>query len=174
MSLRERTRPGLGIIEPCLPSPAKAPPSGPGWIHEIKHDGFRILARRDSAGVRLFTRHGNDFTSRFPLAVDAVTRLPAHSFLLDGEAIVTNDRGLAVFDLIRHKRHGDDAVLIAFEVFEGDGDILFEHACKLGCEGIVSKRLGSPYRSGRSPHWVKVKNPKAPAVKREAEEDWGG
>jgi hypothetical protein len=45
MSLRERTRPGLGIIEPCLPSPAKVPPSGPGWLHEIKHDGFRILAR---------------------------------------------------------------------------------------------------------------------------------
>ena len=65
MSLRERTRPGLGIIEPCLPSPAKVPPSGPGWIHEIKHDGFRILARRDGSGVRLFTRHGNDFTSRF-------------------------------------------------------------------------------------------------------------
>jgi ATP-dependent DNA ligase len=50
MSLRERTRPGLGIIEPCLPSPAKTPPSGPNWIHEIKHDGFRILARRESAG----------------------------------------------------------------------------------------------------------------------------
>jgi ATP-dependent DNA ligase len=49
MSLRERTHPGLEIIEPCLPSPAKAPPSGPGWIHEIKHDGFRILARRDAA-----------------------------------------------------------------------------------------------------------------------------
>jgi hypothetical protein len=45
MSLRERTHPGLGIIEPCLPSPAKVPPSGPGSIHEIKHDGF--LARRD-------------------------------------------------------------------------------------------------------------------------------
>ena len=85
VSLRERTRPGLGIIEPCLPSPAKVPPSGLGWIHEIKHDGFRIIARRDSAGVRLITRNGNDFTSRFPLAVDAVMRLPAHSFLLDGE-----------------------------------------------------------------------------------------
>jgi hypothetical protein len=47
MPLRERTRPGLGIIEPCLPSPAKVPPSGPGWLHEIKHDGFRILARRE-------------------------------------------------------------------------------------------------------------------------------
>ncbi len=54
-----------------------------------------------------------------------------------------------------------------------DGDIVYEHAGKLGCEGIVSKRLGSPYRSGRSSHWLKVKNPKAPAVTREAEEDWG-
>ena len=100
MSLRPRS-PGLGFIEPCLPSLAKAPPSGDGWLHEIKHDGFRIIARRDAAGVRLITRHGNDFTARFPLAVEAVARLPAHSFLLDGEAIVTNDRGLAVFDLIR-------------------------------------------------------------------------
>jgi len=47
------------------------------------------------------------------------------------------------------------------EHYDGDGEIVFEHACKLGCEGIVSKRLGSLYRSGRSPHWVKVKNPKA-------------
>jgi bifunctional non-homologous end joining protein LigD len=52
------------------------------------------------------------------------------------------------------------------------GDIVFRHACKLGYEGIVSKRLGSPYVSGRSRHWVKSKNPAAPAVKREAEEDW--
>ena len=50
---------------------------------------------------------------------------------------------------------------------------MFQHACKLGCEGIVSKRLGSRYRSGRSPDWLKFKNPEAPAVRREAEEDWG-
>jgi bifunctional non-homologous end joining protein LigD len=54
-----------------------------------------------------------------------------------------------------------------------DGEIVFHHACKLGLEGIVSKRKGSPYRSGRSPDWLKIKNPDAPAVKREAEEDWG-
>ena len=100
MSLRERTRPGLGIIEPCLPSSAKAPPSGPGWIHEIKHDGFRIMARRDSAGVRLISRHGNVFTARFPLVVAAVTAVPAHSFLIDGEAIATNDDGLAVCSIL--------------------------------------------------------------------------
>jgi bifunctional non-homologous end joining protein LigD len=63
--------------------------------------------------------------------------------------------------------------IVLNEHYEGDGEIVFKHACKLGCEGIVSKRLGSMYRSGRSPHWVKVKNPKAPAVRREAEEDWG-
>jgi bifunctional non-homologous end joining protein LigD len=124
MSLRERTRPGLGIIEPCLPSPATAPPSGPGWLHEIKHDGFRILARRNGAGVRLFTHYGNDFTARFPLAVEAVTALSARSFLIDGEAIVTNEHGLAVFDLIRRQRHGDDAVLLAFDLIELDGEDL--------------------------------------------------
>jgi bifunctional non-homologous end joining protein LigD len=59
------------------------------------------------------------------------------------------------------------------EHYVGDGDIVFAQACKLGCEGIVSKRLGSAYRSGRSKQWVKVKNPAAPAVRREAEEGWG-
>jgi ATP-dependent DNA ligase len=48
--------------------------------------------------------------------------------------------------------------------------MIYENACRFGCEGIVSKRLGSPYRSGRVDHWLKIKNP---AVKREAEEDWG-
>src|ERR1043165_1422392 len=209
MSLRERTRSGLGIVEPCLPSPAKAPPCGPGWLHEIKHDGFRILARRDSAGVRLITRAGNDFSGRFPFIAMAVGKLPVRSCLIDGEAIVCDENGLAVFDLIR--RHGAlaSAVHCAFnlleldgrdlrrdpiekrkallakllkeqqtsivlnEVYEQDGAIVFREACKLGCEGIVSKRLGSSYRSGRSRHWVKVKNPKAPAVTREGEEDWG-
>ena len=54
-----------------------------------------------------------------------------------------------------------------------DGPLVFHHACKLGLEGIVSKRRDSRYSSGRSPHWLKSKNPNAPAVKREAEEDWG-
>jgi ATP-dependent DNA ligase len=62
--------------------------------------------------------------------------------------------------------------IVLNEHYEGDGEVIFKHACKLGCEGIVSKRIGSLYRSGRSPHWPKVKNPKAPAVTRECEEDW--
>jgi len=58
------------------------------------------------------------------------------------------------------------------EHIEGDGPTVFAHACKLGLEGVVSKRKDSAYRSGRSPDWLKMKNANAPAVKREAEEEW--
>jgi len=54
-----------GLIEPCLPSPAKAPPSGPDWLHEIKHDGFRLMAR-DAKGVRLYTATATISLSAFP------------------------------------------------------------------------------------------------------------
>jgi bifunctional non-homologous end joining protein LigD len=60
------------------------------------------------------------------------------------------------------------------EHFGGDGAVIYKHACALGCEGIVSKRLGSPYRAGRSAHWFKIKNPAAAAVRRLEEEDWNG
>jgi ATP-dependent DNA ligase len=56
---------------------------------------------------------------------------------------------------------------------ETEGAVVYEHACQRGCEGIVSKRIGSRYVSGRCDSWRKVKNPAAPAVRREAEEDWG-
>jgi bifunctional non-homologous end joining protein LigD len=121
MSLRERTRTGLGFVEPCLPSPAKAPPSGPGWIHEIKHDGFRILARKDATGVRLITRAGNDFSSRFPFIAMAVSKLPVRSCLIDGEAIVCDESGLAVFELVRGHGSKASAVLCAFDLLELDG-----------------------------------------------------
>ena len=200
--LRMRARDLVRFVEPCLPSPAKRPPAGPNWLHEIKHDGFRIMARRDGVGVRLFTRNGHDFTARFPLAAAAVAALPGRSFLIDGEAICTDDDGLAVFELIRRARHGGAAVLCAFDLIElegqdlrrkpiedrkqklsqlvrtprpgivvnehydGHGEIVFEHACKLGCEGIVSKRADSAYRSGPSKVWLKIKNPAAPGVLR--------
>jgi ATP-dependent DNA ligase len=78
-------------------------------------------------------------------------------------------RKAALADLLRNASGG-----IAFNKdFAGDGASIFKHACDLGCEGIVSKRLGSHYRSGRVDHWLKIKNPQAPAGKREAEEDWG-
>jgi ATP-dependent DNA ligase len=123
--LRERvpTRPAV-FIEPCLPRPAKQPPAGVGWIHEIKHDGFRIMARRADGRVQLLTRKGNDFSSRFPQIIAALTALPTRSCLVDGEAIVCNESGLAVFDLIRGYRHDAAAVLCAFDLLELDGEDL--------------------------------------------------
>ena len=104
MLSRPRSRPIIRFIEPCLPRRADKPPAGRDWIHEIKHDGFCIMARREAAGVRLLTRNGHDFAGRFPLAAAAVAALPARSCLIDGEAIVTDRNGLAVFDLIRGHR----------------------------------------------------------------------
>jgi bifunctional non-homologous end joining protein LigD len=206
-----RLQPPDGFIEPCLPSPADKPPSGPNWVHEIKHDGFRIMVRRDPAGVRLFTRKANDWTARFPLIAEAAAALRVRSCLIDGEAVCCNEKGLAIFQVLRRRQNEASAFLFAFDLLELDGtdmrrepievrkatlasilrksrpgvrlnehlehpagDVVFQHACKLGAEGIVSKRLGSRYRSGRSPDWLKFKNPAAPAVKREAEEDWAG
>ena len=78
------------------------------------------------------------------------------------------DRKAELAKLLRRAKPG----LQLNEHISEPGDIVFRHACKLGLEGIVSKRKGSPYRSGRSHDWLKSKNPQAPAVKREAEEDW--
>jgi ATP-dependent DNA ligase len=201
------------FIEPCLPSPADRPPSGPDWIHEIKHDGYRLMARRDpiSIGVRLLTRNGHDWAVRYPRIVEAVSALKVRSCLIDGEAVACDENGVTVFERLRREKHiGQRAFLYAFDLLEldgrdlrrepievrkatlasllrgcapgvrfnehlehQDGEVVFRHACKLGLEGIVSKRLGSIYRSGRSKDWIKMKNPEAPAVKREAEEDWG-
>jgi bifunctional non-homologous end joining protein LigD len=194
------------FCEPCLPSAVEQPPAGSDWIHEIKHDGFRLLARRGAAGVRLFTRNGHDWTERFPLIVEALNALKVTTCLIDGEAVACTETGLAEFESLRARR--GDVHLCAFDIleldgrdlrlehlverrrllarlvrkprpglvlnaqFEQDGRLVFEHACLLGCEGIVSKRKNSRYRSGRSRDWVKSKNPAAPAVKREAEEDW--
>jgi hypothetical protein len=69
----------LRFIEPCLPLPADRLPSGSNWIHEIKHDGYRLMARRDSVGLRLITRRGNDWSVRFPLVVEAMNHLKVRS-----------------------------------------------------------------------------------------------
>ena len=84
------------FIEPCLPSPADKPPSGSNWIHEIKHDGFRLMARRDPVGIRLITRGGHDWSARYPLVVEAVNHLEVRSCLIDGEVVCCDERGLAL------------------------------------------------------------------------------
>jgi bifunctional non-homologous end joining protein LigD len=76
-----------GFIAPCLPTKAQTPPSGALWLHEIKHDGFRVIARKNGPRVRLYSRPGNDLTYRFPLIVETLARPRSRSCIVDGEAV---------------------------------------------------------------------------------------
>ena len=104
------------FIELCLSSPADKPPSGSIWIHEIKHDGFRFMARRDPVGIRLITRGGHDWSARFPLVVEAVNHLKVRS-CLDGEVVCCDERGRNT--IIGHSEPGQDGTTVA--------------ACKFDC-----------------------------------------
>jgi bifunctional non-homologous end joining protein LigD len=83
------------------------------WIHEIKHDGYRLMARRDPVGIRLITRRGNDWSDRFLLVVEAVNHLKVRSCLIDGEVVCCDERGLAAFNLLRRRRNEADVFLYA-------------------------------------------------------------
>src|SRR5215472_16026317 len=76
-----------GFIAPTLPTKTDKLPSGSQWLHEIKHDGFRIIARKDGPRVRLYSSPGNDLTHRFPLIVETLARLRSRSCIIDGEAV---------------------------------------------------------------------------------------
>ena len=78
------------------------------------------------------------------------------------------DRKQFLAKLLQKSHHG----MAVNQTFQGEGDAIYRHACTLGCEGIVSKRAGSPYQAGRTEHWIKTKNPLSPAVRREKEIDW--
>jgi ATP dependent DNA ligase domain len=119
----QRTLPA-GFIAPCLPTKTDKLPSSSQWLHEIKHDGFRIIARKDGDRVRLYSRPGNDMTRRFPLIVDALARLRSRSCIIDGEAVACDENGVASFDLVRHHRANDSVFLYAFDLIELNGDDL--------------------------------------------------
>src|SRR6516164_850557 len=109
-----------GFIAPCLPTSAPEPPSGEGWLHEIKHDGFRVIARKSDKDVRLYSRSGNDLTDRFPLIVEALARLGPRSCIIDGEAVIYGEDGIASFDRIRYRHHDAGVFLFAFDLIEVD------------------------------------------------------
>jgi bifunctional non-homologous end joining protein LigD len=161
------------------------------------------MVRKANETVRIYTRRGADWTKRFPRIVQAARKMKAMSFLLDGEGIVYDDKGLPSFDLLHSRDYDKEVALCAFDLLElsgidvrkqplierkellGDflkkmtdgiefndhiegvaGHVVFDHACKLGHEGIVAKRKDLPYESGRSKRWLKIKNPDSPAMKR--------
>jgi ATP-dependent DNA ligase len=116
-----RSRPG---IAPCLPIKTTKLPSGGHWLHEVKHDRFRVIARKNGAKVRLYSRPGNDLTHRFPLIVETLIRLGSRSCIIDGEAVACDEHGVASFNLVRYRRRDESTFLYAFDLIELNGDDL--------------------------------------------------
>ncbi len=190
-------------LRPMLAEAREKPFNAPGWLFELKLDGYRTLASRDRTS-RVLSRNGNDLSACFPEIVQALKALRFERLLLDGELVALDEQGRPSFQRLQQRaqlrraldiRHAavDCPVtfyafdLLAFEGFdlrglplatrkrllqrvaplagviryldhfEGDGIVLYQQVQKLGLEGIVAKRGDSPYKSGRSPVWIKVR-----------------
>ena len=120
-----------GFVEPCLPTLAHAVPDGSRWAFELKHDGFRFIARRDGDRVRVFSRNAKDWTDRVPLIVEAMLALPVPSVTIDGEGVVVDERGVTDFERLRSalaERGGSrDVFLYGFDLLALDGEDLRQH-----------------------------------------------
>lgn len=137
----------------ALATVAEAPPDGDGWLHEIKHDGYRIVARLDEGEVRLVSRNGKDWTKEFPQVARAVGRLPAGTALLDGEVAAVLPGGATSFEALQ--RRADNAAPLFYFVFDLvhlDGWNL--HAVPLAERKEVLRRLleGAPETLRYSDH----------------------
>jgi len=187
-----------GFVEPCLALLTEKPPAGDGWLHEIKFDGYRLMASLDGKRIRLLTRSGLDWTERFPGIAESLEDFPVKSALVDGEAVIDDENGVSSFSALQEalseRKTASAAVFFTFDLLYldgynlreaalddrktvlakllssnrhpslrysdhvvGSGQSMLEHACRLGLEGIVSKRRNAPYRSGRYGEWAKSK-----------------
>lgn len=183
---------------PQLAVLAEAAPTGTEWLHEIKFDGYRILAQIKSGKVRLFTRNGHDWTHRFPSIAKALEALKVDSAIVDGEAVVLDSDGRSDFQALQAMLKSKEKADPVFYIFDlpycdgfdlrqspllerkrqletifkrskpgtqirlsehviGDGDAVAKQACTMSLEGIISKRIDSPYVSRRDGSWLKSK-----------------
>src|SRR3989449_5337209 len=194
----------LEQAEPMLAETREQPFSKPGWLFELKLDGYRVRAARERGAARLVTRNGHDIAPSFPEIARALTALPYEGLIVDGELVVPDEAGRPSFQRLQNRakvsraldvRRGaveSPAVLYVFDVlafggydlrplplerrqalleqivprvgpikylshFEKDGEALYEQVVKLGLEGGVAEKAGSPYRAGRSPNWLKIR-----------------
>lgn len=196
------------FVDPAQPVEQDKPPSGADWLHEIKHDGYRLQIHKHGDRVRLYTFTGIDWTSRYPWIVEGAKQINADHAVIDAEAVVAGPGGITVHEALHSRLHDASAFAYAFDLLavegediralpieqrkqklaaiipsrkvrsrvqsgvqisdhlEGNGAQVFLQACLLGLEGIVSKKLGSKYRSGRCSSWIKVKNKAAPGYLR--------
>ena len=186
------------FIAPQLAKVVPSVPEGKEWIHEIKLDGYRLIAVRHKGEVKLFTRSSLDWTDKFANLAKELRKLPGKDFILDGEAVVMDEKGRTSFGLLqealKESGGGDDIIFVAFDILHRDGinlrplpllerlkhldDIvsadggavrrskiwppsegaeLFKQSCRLGLEGIISKKSNAAYYEGIRRDWAKSK-----------------
>ncbi len=107
---------------PCIPTRGTKVPHRPEWLHEVKHDGYRLIVRREGKRVRLFTRNGHDWSDRYPLIVEAAHRHRSTSFVLDGEAVLLGVDGISDFDGLHSRQHNEAVQFYAFDMLVSEGD----------------------------------------------------
>ena len=196
MSESHTSSPGLEPFELQLASPTDVPPSGSGWLHEIKFDGYRVAAYVKGGQVTLRTRSQLDWTEKFPRVAASLAGMNVGSAVLDGEVVALGSDGRADFGRLQAILAGESRGRLHYQVFDlmwlngadirseplerrrellaelvdsstgtvvrltgqldFPGEDVFGHACRLGLEGIVSKRVGSAYRAGRQQDWLKT------------------
>ncbi len=184
-------------LPPQLATKEPAPPDGDGWVHEIKYDGYRTLARLEGDNVKLITRNGHDWTEKYGAVATAFAMLDCEDAFLDGEIIVQDGRGVASFAQLQKalaERRDTELIYYAFDLLhlngrdltgepllarkellrrlspndpefriqysehsEANGREFFAQVCRMGLEGVISKRRNAPYRNGRSKEWIKAK-----------------
>lgn len=185
-------------IEPELATAVRSVPAGPEWLHEIKFDGYRALARIDQPDIAVLTRNRLDWSGKVPSLVDALRQLPVKQAILDGEIVVLGNDGVSDFGALQAAFADRDDSRMAYYLFDlihldgrdlsalplerrkailqdllsglpaespikfsdhmgAHGPSFYQHSCRLGLEGVVSKRRDSPYRPGRGTDWVKSK-----------------
>lgn len=187
----------LNFIEPELALLVKAPPTGKGWIHETKYDGYRTQAQVLGGKVQLFTRTAQDWSQKYPTVVRALANAKVDSAILDGEVVWVDEKGRSDFQQLQNALQQKESTSILYYVFDllylngedlralplterksrlekilnplkgtavlysdhhvGEAEEFLETSCDTQLEGIVSKRMDSPYLSGRNDNWVKSK-----------------
>src|SRR5262245_65104766 len=143
------------LFEPRIPIRGTKVPSHADCFHEVKQGGFRLIGSRDGDRVRLFTRNGYDWTSRYPLIVEAARRIRTQQFVLDGEAVLLGVDGISDFDGLYSGQHNNEIQLYAFDILALDGDDLRKlplHLRKTNLARLLARRADgihlAPFEQG--------------------------
>jgi bifunctional non-homologous end joining protein LigD len=137
--------PAMPFIEPCLPTLRKEPPAGPGWVQEVKFDGFRAQVHRNGQHVAIYSRNGKDLTRHYPALVRTLLKIPTQKFIIDGELCACDGEGNPDFGALL-MRLADEVCIWVFDILSARGKDYrqFPYATRQYKRDLFMGRVGSP------------------------------